>query len=167
MSQWVGAEVQWLIGNDILGTWVVELDWPRGEVRWERVANDNSGTMVPLDLHLGVPLLNVGVAGQTVTAILDSGAHLSYADPEFVAQYTSVGSTQDFYPAYGTFTTDLYRLPVTVAGREFEVQCGVLPPALRRLLPLAGSQWILGVDFFRNRRIVLDYARGRVIDIGP
>ena len=38
------------------------------------------------------------------------------------------------------------------------------PDTLGHLLGLAGAQWILGVDFFKDRRIVLDFARGRVVD---
>ena len=95
---------------------------------------------------------------------MDSGAQLSHADPEIATKHSPVGVVEDFYPVLGRFETRVYRFAVTVKGREIHAQWGILPDTLGQLLPLAGAQWILGVDFFKDQRIVLDFARGRVID---
>ena len=164
ISREVGVEVEWLIGNDILGTWVVMLDWPGREIHFQRAANEAVGTTIRVDLRLGIPQLDISVEGRTVRAVLDSGAQLSYADREVATRHSPVGVVEDFYPVLGRFETRVYRFAVTVQGREIDAQWGILPDRLRHLLPLAGARWILGVDFFKDRRIVLDFARGRVVD---
>lgn len=164
ISHEVGAEVSSLIGTDILGAWAVVLDWNAGEIRFERAPMEIPGTEIPVHLRLGVPLLDISVQGRTVKAILDSGAQLSYADPETANTHLPVGVVDDFYPMLGRFETSVYRFPVIAGGREIDAQWGILPGALGHLLGIAGARWILGVDFFRERRIVLDFANGRVFD---
>ena len=122
------------------------------------------GTTIRVDLRLGIPQLDISVEGRTVRAVLDSGAQLSYADREMATRHSPVGVVEDFYPVLGRFETRVYRFAVTVQGREIDAQWGILPDRLRHLLPLAGARWILGVAFFKDRRIVLDFARGRVVD---
>ena len=115
-------------------------------------------------MRLGVPRLGISIEGRTVRAVLDSGAQLSYADPEMATRHSPVGVVQDFYPGLGRFETRVYRFAVTVEAREIEAQWGILPDTLGHLLRFADAHWILGADFFKDRRIVLDFAHGRVID---
>ncbi len=50
------------------------LDWPGGEIRFERVPIETVGTTIPVDLSLGIPWLDLSVERRTVRAVLDSGA---------------------------------------------------------------------------------------------
>ena len=84
---------------------------------------------------------------------MDSGAQLSHADPEIATKHSPVGVVEDFYPVLGRFETRVYRFAVTVQGRQIDAQWGILPDTLGHCCV-----------FFKDRRIVLDFARGRVID---
>jgi len=162
ISQELGVEVNWLIGNDVLRDWVVMLDWNAGEIRFERSPFEINGTEIPVHLPRGWPLLDISVDGRTVEAVLDSGAQRSYSDPETASTHASIGVADDFHLEYGRFKTQLYRVPLVVGGRAIDVQWGILPDRLHDLLSIA--RWILGIDFFRERRIAVDLAKGRVVD---
>ncbi|MGI9042771.1 MAG: hypothetical protein ACR2GK_01455 [Gemmatimonadaceae bacterium] len=54
-----------------------------------------------------------------------------------------------------------------IGGRRLTIKAGVLPPTLQMMfgLLLGPDGWIVGSDFFRGRKIEIDYARERFIDI--
>ncbi|MEO8194391.1 MAG: hypothetical protein ABI681_11130, partial [Gemmatimonadales bacterium] len=73
---------------------------------------------------------------------------------------------KDFYPGFGEFETDVWRVPVELGGRRFRISAGVLPPMLQMMFGviLGPDGWIIGSDFFRNRVMVIDYPTNRIID---
>ena len=85
---------------------------------------------------------------------------------ELVEGLTPVGRRKDFYPGFGEFETDVWRVRAEIGGRRLTIQAGVLPPTLQMTfgLLLGPDGWIVGSDFFRGRKIEIDYARGRFID---
>jgi hypothetical protein len=170
VSQALGQPIRWLVGVDRLRRAPVLFDWPARRFV-EDVAPDTfaagEGTEIPLRSVFGVFLLPiVAPDGKPAEAFLDSGAKLSYAPAEAVGAIAPVGTETDFYPGFGEFEVAVYALTVTVGGRAVTARFGVLPDALQMLLSLTGiSGWILGSDLFRDRRIVLDLAAGRMIDV--
>jgi hypothetical protein len=60
----------------------------------------------------------------------------------------------------------VWRVRVEIGGRTITISAGILPPMLQMMfgLVLAANGWIVGSDFFRNRRMVIDYPNNRIID---
>ncbi|MGI9042780.1 MAG: hypothetical protein ACR2GK_01500, partial [Gemmatimonadaceae bacterium] len=102
-----------------------------------------------------------------VRAVIDSGASISYVPAALVEGLTPVGRRKDFYPGFGEFETDVWRVRAEIGGRRLTIKAGVLPPTLQMMfgLLLGPDGWIVGSDFFRNRAVVVDYQGGRFIDI--
>ena len=168
LSRELGVEVRSLIGTDILRRWVVLVDWNARKIHFEHGNTQLPEPRIRVEQlrDLGLPSLDIAVGGERVRALLDTGAWLSYADRDVVSTRTPEDVTEDFAPILRCkrFETPVYRFPAVVGAREVDVQWGVLPPALRDPLNSAGARWILGIDFFRDRRIGLDLANGFLVD---
>jgi hypothetical protein len=112
-------------------------------------------------------VVNVRTGGGVVRAIIDSGASLSYVPSDVVSGLTLVGTQGDFYPGFGEFETNVYRVRVEVGRRVLDLAAGVLAPPLSSMLALVlGTDgWIVGSDFFRDRSIEIDYAGQQFVDL--
>jgi hypothetical protein len=166
-SRELGRVIDWLIGNDLLGLSTVVLDWRGGTITLAGEAAVADGCQgIPVNGWKTVPVIEFGAAGSPVRAFLDTGAPLSYAHPRAVTGLSPVRMARDVHPLFGEFETEVYRLPIQVGARAMKAEFGVLPSRQRKLLT-ATNGWLLGSDFFRERRIILDYQNGRVIDCPP
>lgn len=163
IGAWLGRQVDWLVGVDILATTPVLVDGPARRVTFG--ATERAGVRLALDLRYAVPEIAIRHAEATADAFLDTGAPVSYAAPGAVRGRRPDSSDTDFYPPVGPFTTPLYRLDVTVGGRTFSGRFGVLPAQLASMLQLIGERWILGSDFFWNRRLLLDLGAKLAFDL--
>jgi len=163
ISAWLGRQVDWLVGVDILAATPVLVDGPARRVTFG--ANERAGVPLALDLRYAIPEVSIRHAEATANAFLDTGAPVSYAAPGAVRGRRPDSSETDFYPLVGPFTTPLYRLDVSVGGRPFSGRFGVLPAQLASVLQLIGERWILGSDFFWNRRLLLDLGAKLAFDL--
>lgn len=163
----LGIDIEWLIGFPTLTRCRVLLDWAGRDVRFDHAPIALADAIRhPIDLAAPVPVIELLLAdtGTTARAILDSGAALSYVPRAAVAHASPIRRERDFHPSIGPFEVDVFALAISVGGRPFALEAGVLPPPLDRAL--AGGGWILGSDFFRDRAIVLDYPDRVVLDAG-
>jgi hypothetical protein len=109
-----------------------------------------------------VPTADVAFDGRSGRAVLDTGARISYADPGLLAGRRPSGRVHDFHPMLGAFDTDVFELPVEIAGQRFAAHVGVLPAQLQQLLALAGAHWIVGMDVLGQFPFVLDAGHARM-----
>ena len=163
ISAWLARPVDWLVGVDILATTPVLVDGPAKRVTFG--ATERAGVQLALDLRYAVPEIAIRHADATADAFLDTGAPVSYAAPGAVRGCRPDSSDTDFCPLVGPFTTPLYRLDVSVGGRTFSGRFGVLPAQLASMLQVIGERWILGSDFFWNRRLLLDLGAKLAFDL--
>ena len=163
----LGRPVEWLFGHDFFAANRVLIDWPAGQVHLlERNHAEQDGISIPIELVMGVPVVMGRSSRGVVRAVIDSGASISYVPAALVEGLTPVGRRKDFYPGFGEFETDVWRVRAEIGGRRLTIQAGVLPPTLQMMfgLLLGPDGWIVGSDFFRGRKIEIDYARERFID---
>ncbi len=163
----IGRSVEWLFGHDFFADNRVVIDWPGKQAHiLARAARVPDGVSIPIELLMGVPVVTGRSGNGAVRVVIDSGASLSYVPAAIVEGFTPVGKRKDFYPGFGEFETDVWRVPVELGGRRFRISAGVLPPMLQMMfgLILGPDGWIIGSDFFRNRVIVIDYPTNRIID---
>lgn len=159
----VGVKIDALLGTDVLGCTRLLIDRPAHRVAFSDDPLDIAGTVVPVDSLVGVPIVGFTVAGRPARGFLDTGARLSYVDPEATVTGERLGVATDYYPGFGEFATDVFRLPVEFAGRMREITCGLLPELLRSALRLAGTEWVLGSDLFRDTTVAIDMVDGRLV----
>lgn len=167
-SEHIGRRVDWLFGHDFFAANRVVIDWPaRQAYLLERDASSPQGLSIPIELVMGVPVVTGRSANGTVRAVIDSGASLSYVPADVVKGLTPTGRRKDFYPGFGEFETDVWRVRAEIGGRRLTISAGILPPMLQMMfgMILGADGWIVGSDFFRNRVTVIDYPDGRIIDV--
>ena len=116
---------------------------------------------------MGVPAVTGRSSSGRVRAVIDSGASLSYVPADVVQGLTPIGKRSDFYPGFGEFETDVWRVRAEIGGRRITISAGILPPMLQMMfgLILGADGWIVGSDFFRNRVIVVDYPNSSIVDV--
>lgn len=164
VSDAIGRPIEWIVGTDVLRRQPVLLDGVA--MRYVEGAPLAAGDELRLTEVMGVFTIALSWQGGTATAFLDSGAKLSYALAAAVDGLSPVGHERDFLPGFGTFEVPVHELDVVVGTRVIRGRFGVLPEMLQLLLSmLSRDTWILGSDFFRDRRILLDLASARVIDV--
>ena len=164
----ISSQIDWLLGHDFFAANRVIVDWPSEQVQ-VRGMNDarGDGDAIPIELVMGVPVVNGRTRRGPVRAVIDSGASLSYVPTDAARGLTPVGTQLDFYPGFGEFETKVYRLQVELGTRTVDLTAGVLPPLLYTMLGLmvGNDGWIIGTDFFKERRIEIDYAGQRFVDL--
>ena len=86
-------------------------------------------------------------------ALFDTGATLSYIEPGLVRGLglDPIGEATDFYPGYGAWTTDIWRLPITLGGVDLDLRFGILPEDL-----FGRSFSIIGNEAFADREVVIE-----------
>jgi hypothetical protein len=164
----IGRRVEWLLGHDFFADNRVVIDWP---ARKAHILGRNNpqphGLAIPIDLVMGVPVVTGRSSRGRVRAVIDSGASLSYVPADVVQGLTPIGKRSDFYPGFGEFETDVWRVRAEIGGRRLTISAGILPPMLQVMfgMILGADGWIVGSDFFRNRVMVIDYPNSRIVDV--
>lgn len=161
----VSPDIQYFVGYETLKDYRVLIDWPGSKVVFSTDPIELPGAgELEMETIMGVPLIPIEVAGARTMAILDTGAALSYAPADAIENLEPIRTERDFYPMMGEFETGVWNLEGQFPHRRLAFEAGTLPPLLALTLGMIGGGWILGVDFFRNRRIALDYPGARVVD---
>jgi len=163
-----------LIGADFLADFDIEFDLPRQRVSLYRVSNCGDGfrplgepaAVVPLrPSHRGLLAVDVQIDGQTVRALIDSGARLSSIRTDVAHRLGVDAATLARDPLTAGSGADT----IAMAGRLHrfaEVRIG--PEVLRdqpiEVAPLAlpDADMLLGADYLQGRHIWLSYATQRM-----
>jgi len=74
----------------------------------------------PADLFLRLTMMELKVDGDVIPLLFDTGAKISYIDPDYVDGMTPLAERENFYPTLGRFTTPVYELSVLVGGQKSE-----------------------------------------------
>lgn len=105
---------------------------------------------------MGIPIIQAEVNGSEIRMFFDTGAKLSYLDPEITENFQSIGTTNDFYPGLGSFETQTYRVPIRLGSTEIELTVGTLPEMLQLTLMMANTSGILGTAILSNFAVGLN-----------
>jgi hypothetical protein len=162
LSDMLGKRITTLLGADILSNHIVFFDYPNGQIGFGRLRPEVPAQERNIQNFMGVPIIPLTVAGNTLQMFLDTGAKLSYLSRERTLGMKSVGTEVDFYPTLGNFTTPVFELTAQWQGNDFDVRFGKLPPLLEIMLSMGNASGIIGYDFFRRFRVWLDLRKGKM-----
>lgn len=163
ISELLGMHVTTLLGTDILRNFKMLFDYRNAEVRFSRNDFDFSGQISPINTIMGVPLVELEVAGNKVNCALDTGAKISYLASTLTTSYTSVGKERDFYPGLGNFETECYNIDTALGEEHFLVKYGNLPGVLEMALMMTGMKGVIGSDLFRNFKVLVDLENCKIV----
>jgi hypothetical protein len=161
LSGFIGTEVHGLLGTDVLNEEDLLLDFEHGKLVIPGAPLPMEGEAIPFRPVMGVPLVEAVVDGQVYGFFFDTGARISYFQEEDVlAKGPKVGAEEDFYPGFGRFSTETYRLEVKLGSRAFSLVTGTLPAMLGLSLSIAEADGILGNEILQGLKS-LAYMPGR------
>ena len=144
-----GCKIDGLLGMDILSKFSVELEVPRNLIRFDETF-DSEGEVIPITSVMGIPVIGIRIEGNDQQVFFDTGAQLSYADPDLMNGKDAFGEIKGFYPGFGNFKTPVYELNVELAGKSSNCSFSILPDLLRNTLMLAGNSGILGNEILQD-----------------
>lgn len=163
LSRLVGTPLDGLVGGDLLSLHPFTVDLERGVCGFREPASDPHTTELRVELARGVPVATVELDGAPTRTCVDTGAKLSYLEEAHTRGLEPVDVADDFYPAFGTFRTPIYEIPVRIGEAAFTMRVGSLPSALSSMLGTLGIAAILGTGVFRRFPVVrFDYSAARI-----
>ena len=152
-----------LLGMDILGQFDSNIDLSSEsiEISTEKLICD--GIAIQLETasiegleeltSSGVPVIDAHINGRSFRVVFDTGAEISYLQDDVINSFPEAGRFKDFYPGFGDFDADTYRIGLTLESEKFFVRCGKLPPLLGIPLTTLGVQGIVGNEILKNRKV--------------
>lgn len=152
LSAFIDHPIQGLVGVDVLNNFDTLFDVPASTltITAEEIVVD--GERIPLEDVMGIPVIEVGIDGESWRMFFDSGARISYFQDESITTFPSTGEVTDFYPGFGQFQTDTYLVDFEIGSSQYSFQCGSLPGLLGMTLSLAGTDGIVGNELIFNRK---------------
>lgn len=104
---------------------------------------------LPITIDAGQLILEVKIGGVPMKMILDTGAKLSFLNSSLLEGQKSFGKKEAFYPGAGSFTTEVYNMPIELKEKVMDIPVGKLPDNLMTDLALRQCYGILGADVFK------------------
>ena len=124
LSEYVGHPAAGIIGADVLGTFDTLFDVPGGTVSFSVEPMEMAGEEIETRLFLGIPTVEVAIAGASHRMVFDTGAKLSYLQDEALGGFPPAGVSADFYPGLGPFQTQTFRVDANLGALTFTLRCG-------------------------------------------
>lgn len=161
-SHLVGTPFDILMGTDVLRNYRILFDYKNSTISIGGEELELVGKTIALSSAMGIPILEVVIEDRTLRCFLDSGAKLSYLSSGITSYYKRTGIENDFYPGIGVFSTPCFDINSILGQDNFMVKYGNLPDQLVPVLAQAGTQGLLGFDFFNNFKLLLDIKNTRL-----
>lgn len=164
LSGHVDHSVSGILGADILNNFDILIDIRNAKISFTREEISLGGETLEMADFMGIPIIEVEIGGVGRRMFFDTGAQVSYYQDESLCSYPAIGSISDFYPGFGEFQTDTYRVDARIGATRFELCCGSLPGMLGMTLSMAGVDGIIGNEiisdhvlgyFFRRQKLVM------------
>jgi len=153
LGEYIGADIDIVLGGDVLSKIYFLVDFQANMLYMDRFPVTLDGRAITVSMFMNIPIIQFEINGQQIRAFLDTGAKISYLDPQITANYPSTGTETDFYPGVGQFSTATYEIPVTLNNCECSLVFGNLPELLQMSLMMANTRAILGNDLFKFFKI--------------
>lgn len=114
---------------------------------------------LPTDSFMGIPVVSISVNGRDVKAFVDTGAKISYLNPDLLAGLPVEETVHDFYPGVGEFDVDVSSASCVLNGLPLKARFGRLPVLLQMTLMMGGVDGILGHDLLDAYDVSIDHGR--------
>lgn len=163
LAENTGLPLCGLVGTDILNSYEVIFDLPRGVTRLSKEIEAPTGSEIPIELCLGVPVVSAQINGKNTRCYFDTGAQVSYAPATLLRPEDRIGSFQDFYPTQGAFETSLHWAGLELGGRRFRIRCGTMPDFMAGMMAMAEATSIIGNEIMSGMKIGYFPGRGVVV----
>ena len=148
-----GFDFDMLIGGDLLAGHAVDIDPQKGSLTIDAPTPGNGDESISFQLVMNVPVADVDIAGQEVSAAIDTGARTCFAHPRLLARAPRIGEQEDFYPGRGRFTAEVHRSELMLGRHAIVAEVAALPACLGGLMATFGIEAIVGNNILLKDRI--------------
>ncbi len=152
-----------LLGTDILNDYDIVFDLPHGVIQISQELTMPQEDAIPIDLNLGVPVLNTQINSASMSCFFDTGAQISYAPAGILKPVDRIGPFQDFYPTQGAFEIELHWADLVLGNTAFKIRCGAMPDFLAAMMDITGVEGIIGNEIMRDHRVGYFPQRGMLV----
>ena len=159
VSEHAGVSIQGLLGADAINYFDYCIDAQNETIEITEEKLELTGTTLPINEFMGIPILTVEISGIEYSMFFDSGAQYSYFQCDNLADFPALGEVSDFYPGVGPFETDTFSVPMKIGSLQLDTRCGKLPETLALTLTMAETSGIIGNELLVDR--VVSYSPRR------
>jgi len=161
----IGTRLDGLIGTDVIGHSPFRIEWASNTVVFGVDAASAKGTAVPIQAPFGIPRVECKVAGRSVSAVVDTGAGISFLGQPWDGLPKPSAERHEFFispTGFEEFDTPVRTVPVK-CGKAFDASFGELPPRMAQALKTTGIEAILGADLWKKYVVTFDLGGGRMV----
>ena len=165
LSELAGIKIDILIGCDILSRHKIRIRWQEHCID---IGDDTPDGSIVDDMEsmMGCPIIPLRIAGESIKALFDTGAHLSYISPALIAGLPQTGQKADFHPFNGHFTSPTYTVETALGGKAFTMEYGILSgelgAAVDLTLNMTNTSAVIGTQLLEHFDCTLDWKEGRI-----
>jgi hypothetical protein len=123
----------------------------------------SEGEGVPIRDMMNVPVFDGVIAGHTLPVIFDTGAPLGFASQELVRGQAPIGRMAEFYPMFGPFVTNVYKLPLEIGDKRKVLRFGTFPDKIEQLHAQARAPVLIGLELLDHYRISVGLREQRLL----
>lgn len=135
ISELSGINIDILIGCDILSRHTLRIRWRDNAIDIGDNIADGSISLKFTPL-LGIPVFPITLECRSTNVIFDTGAHLSYINPELVYGQIPSGQREDFHPFAGKYTVPTYFVSTVLDDSPINIEYGILPNNLQGMMDM-------------------------------
>ncbi|UJR24223.1 hypothetical protein I4U23_027190 [Adineta vaga] len=150
-----GLKVDGLIGMDILMHFDILFNLNQITFSDTLLAYADTTIKLPIiDTVMSIPIITLNIGHKDRRIFFDSGAKLSYLSEDLLVS-EPIGQMEDFYFTIGTYTTNIYKIDVTIGEKIESLTFGLLPAALRMMLDISQTKGVIGTELLKKYSIIL------------
>lgn len=156
-----------LLGGNVLSSYWVSIDRATASVRFASGRGGREGTEVGLVYFMGIPMVDVTVAGTPTRLFVDTASRLSFLEPARLAGIPPVGRDRDLVPGVGEIDTPMRPLAVEFGGTRAVLHFGEAPEPLVAILGMGMAHGVLGTEILATHDVTLDGPGDRLVLAAP
>jgi hypothetical protein len=152
LNDFIGVNIDGFLGMDILSkTGGVQLDKINKRIVFASGMVPLGCIKIPLNLVdvFGMNYLEMKfiAGGVNISALFDTGACISYINPEIARLGIFDGNTRDYSPTFGGWIeTTKIKLPVMIASQSQDLSMAIMTTAIKSQLSILGYKAVLGIN---------------------
>ncbi len=151
-----GLRIDALVGMDLITEHGLAYDLSAGQIGWG-ISQQETGDLITLrsELVLGLPVIEMELAGRKMRAILDTGCHTDGYFLNLPKTLPDAGIIRDESPMFGPFESAARYAEVSLMAREGlkinlqPAKVGQTPLTLELPLKMAGVDGVVGASVLR------------------
>lgn len=153
LTEYLNIECTGLLGADILNEFdhLFDIEKSTLSVSDEELGSD--GECLPLTEFMGIPIVTIQIEENQYKMFFDTGAQISYWQDSRLTHFKKLDTLTDFYPGFGQFETETYKVPTLLSSVRSDLRYGTLPGILGMTLAMGGTQGILGNEILLGRTV--------------